>query len=496
VRGFRQSLKWAFVGNWGERAIGTVFTFVLAALLGPRDFGLVAMALIYVAFLQLFLEQGISTAIIQRERLDREHIDSAFWLNLVWCVALAAGSVLAAGWWAGANHAPALERVIEVLSLLLVIDGLAIVQIALLQREMRFKTIAVQSNVSWLAGGVVGLVLALSGAGVWALVAQQLVIRAMMLVIAWAVSGWFPRLRFSLSHARELLGYSANVFVANVGGFVNRRADALLLGLFFGPAAVGLYRLADRLVDNVLELAMRPIGVVSLPVFSRLQNDPEGLRRSVATCLRTTLLATLPVMLVLASCSDYVLAVIGPEWKPAADALKLLCVVGIAKGFVFFTGPLLFAVSRPRFRAIMLWVLGAVSAAVVVAVGSALDDSAVDDQLVGMAASRALLFVLVFVPINVAIIVHLTGLRVRELLPGVPAPLASGLAAFGGVTGVAATGVLDGLRPLPALVVAGTLASVLAVVVLVLLDARVRGELSALWNRLWRRSPAAVGTSS
>jgi O-antigen/teichoic acid export membrane protein len=492
VRGFRQSLKWAFVGNWGERAIGTVFTFLLAALLGPHDFGLVAMALIYIAFLQLFLEQGISTAIIQRERLDREHLDSAFWLNLVWCAVLAAGSFLAAGWWAGVNNAPELERVVEVLSLLLLIDGLAIVQIALLQREMRFKTLAVQANVSWFAGGAVGLVLALTGAGVWALVAQQLVVRASMLVIAWAASRWYPRLHASVAHARELLGFSANVFVANIGGFVNRRADALLIGLFFGPTAVGLYRLADRLVDNVLELTMRPIGVVSLPVFSRLQNDVAGLRQSVASCLRTTVLATLPVMLVLAACSDYVLALLGEEWQPAADALKLLCVVGIAKGFVFFTGPLLFAVGRPRFRAIMLWVLGAISAAVVVAVGSALDDSAIEDQIVGMAASRALLFMLVFVPINVAIIVHLTGLRVRELLPGVPAPLASGLAALAAGTALTATGVLDGLRPLPALVVAGAVTASLAAGVLVLLDARVRGELSALRTRLSRRSPAAA----
>jgi polysaccharide transporter, PST family len=164
VLGFRQSLKWAFVGNWDERAIGTVFTFLLAALLGPHAFGLVAMALIYIAFLQPFLEQGISTAVIQREQLDRDHLDSAFWLNLVWCAAPTTASFLAAGWWASVNNAPELVRLAEVLSLLLLIDGLAIVQIALLEREMRFKTLAVQASVSWFAGGAVGLVLALTGA--------------------------------------------------------------------------------------------------------------------------------------------------------------------------------------------------------------------------------------------------------------------------------------------------------------------------------------------
>jgi PST family polysaccharide transporter len=469
--------------NWGQRGIATMFTFVLAAILGPRNFGIVAIALIYIVLIQGLLEQGLSTAIIQREDLEPEHLDSAFWMNLGWCLVLAGVSVAASGWWADANNIPELASVIVVLSLLLPIQGLTIVQQALLQRESRFKEMGLAMNVAALVGGAFGLVLALTGAGVWALVAQQLSTELTALVLMWVVSDWTPRIRFSRSHAKALLGFSTNVFVANLAGFVNRRADALLMGLFFGPVVVGIYRLADRIVDLLLELTMRPVGLVSLPHFSRLQNDPERLREAVAACLRATLLLTVPALLVLAACSEQVLGLLGAEWVPGADALKLLCIVGIAKGLVFFTGPLLFAVARARFRAIMLWILAVLSAATVVWVGTALAGSSTGDQLFGMALSRALLFVAVFIPVNMVIIWRLTGLSLRDLAPAMPAPVLAGVAALAAAAAIRRTGVLDLLAPFPALVLVGVAACGAAAAVLLLLEPRVREELFALRHR-------------
>ena len=490
-RSFRDSLKWAFVMNWGQRGIATAFTFVLAALLGPTDFGLVAMALAFVALIQVVLEQGISTAIIQRDELDDEHLDSAFWLNLGWCLLLAAVTAGLSGWWAAANDAPDLRNVLLALSGLLLIWGLMIVQMSLLQRETRFRELAVSWNVGALVGGVLGVVLAVLGAGVWAFVAQQLAMDFVALVLMWVAAKWRPHARFSWPHARELVGFSANVFVANLGGFVTRRADTLLMGLFFGPTAVGLYRLADRIVDLVLEFTMRPVGLIALPHFSRLQNDPEGLRESVQKCLRATLVIAMPALLVVAATSDYVLALLGDEWLPAADVLSLLCVVGIVKGLVFFTGPLLFAVARPLLRAAVLWVLGALSAATVVLVGLWLSGSSLDDQIFGMAASRVLLCLVAILPINLVLLARFGGLRVRSLLPALPGPLGAGLAAFA-VAGVfQATGLLDGLAPLLAALVAIGSAGAAALATLLALDAEARSELRSLRALLSRRGGSA-----
>jgi PST family polysaccharide transporter len=473
-RTFLGALKWAFAMNWGQRALGAVFTFVLAALLGPHDFGVVAIALVYITLVHVFLEQGFATALIQREDLEPEHLDSAFWLNVVWCLALAGATVALSGWWADVNGAPILRDVISVLSLVLVIEGLNIVQQAYLQRKAQFKKLAIRTNVAALVGGVAGIALALAGGGVWALVVQQLAMDATALVLIWILSPWRPGLRFSRRHARDLLGFSSHVFVANLGGFVNRRADALLIGVFFGPVVVGIYRLADRFVDLLLDLTMRPVSLISLPLFSRLQQDRENLRAAVETCLRLTLVVGVPALLVLAACSDFLLAVIGPEWEAGADALKLLAVAGLAKAIISFTGPLLFAVGRPAFRAIMLWLLGAASAAAVVGIASLLQSASEERQIFGVAASRALLFLVVFVPINLVVIEWLTGLRLRAFMAMTPAPVAAGGAAIAVVWLLQEATAIESIPPLAGLAIAAFVAAGTAAATLFSLDARFR----------------------
>jgi O-antigen/teichoic acid export membrane protein len=496
TRSFSSSLRWAFAMTWGDRALSTAFTVLLAAILGPYDFGVVALALIYITVVQLVLEGGVQTALVQREDVDDEHLSSAFWLNLAWCLALAGVSVAVAPLWARVNDVPELTDVVRVLSLMLVFTGLSVVQLAILQRAMNFRALAIRENAAVLVGGVVGLVLALRGAGVWALVGQQLGFAGTQLVLIWAMSSWRPRLRFSLTHARQLVGFSSGVFLANLGGFLNRRADALLIGIFFSPTAVGLYRLAEQFVDGILELTMRPLGHVSLPYFSRLQNDLPALRRAVVGNFRLSLTVTIPPMLVLAACSGYLFAVIGDAWLDAGRVLQLLVFVGIGKAVVFFTGPLLFALARPHLRAVMLWVLAVLSAGTVAVVGAALAGADVADQAAGMAGSRALFFLLLVVPVNIAVVCRVTGLGVRSFLPSVPIPVVAGLAGVGVVEGLALAGVLGALAPLPALLVAGASSGLAATVVLFSLDREARALARPLLRLAGRRSAGAAAEAS
>ena len=477
--------------SWGERALGALFMFVLAAILGPRDFGVVAIALIYITLAHVFLEQGFSTALIQREDLEPEHLQAAFWLNLALCVVLVGITVAVSGWWAEVNGAPELREVLSVLSLMLVIEGLAIVPEAHLQRNAQFKRLAVLANAAALVGGVLGVVLALAGAGVWALVAQQLATGATALVLIWALSGWRPHLRFSRRHARDLLGFSAHVFAANLGGFVNRRSDALLVGVFFGPVVVGIYRLADRFVDLVLELTTRPVGMIALPLFSRIRAERDQLAGAVETFLRVTSVAAIPALLLVAACSDFLLAVIGSEWEVGADALKLLAAVGVGKAVIAFTGPLLFAVGRPAFRAVMLWTLGAASAAAVVVAAALLRSASQERQLVGVSASRALLFLLVFVPINLFVVSRITGLGPRSFLRLTTAPAAAGAAAIAVVVLLREATAIESIPPAAGLAVAALVGGIAAVGTLLALDGR-----SRQYARDLRRGLAAMRTAA
>jgi PST family polysaccharide transporter len=474
--------------NWGQRGLATVVSLAIATIVGPRAYGVVAMALIYIAFMQLWLEQGISTAIIQRADLEPEHLDSAFWLNLGWCVLLAGISVAMSGWWAHVNHVHQLQMVITVLSLWLVLQGLTIVQQSILQRELKFKKLALRSNLASLFGAAAGIVLALKGFGVWAIVCQQLATSTVSVALLWTISNWTPRLRFSPSHARQLLGFSSQVFVGNLGVFVNRRVDALLLGIFFGPVAVGLYRLADRLIESVLALASRPVQLFSLPEFSRHQRSPEALRRSVYSCMRMTMLTTVPPMLVIAACSNFIVDALGSHWRPAAGALQLLALVGISKALILFTGPLLFAVAKPYLRVFMVWFFAAVSAGTFTVVALLLEGSSTKSQVLGMAASRAGLFVLVFIPVNLLLIAHVADMPLRGILPVLRSPFLSGAAAGVAVLALKATGALDSVVPVVGLGATLPLAVATATATLLALEPGVRataaGSLRALRLRL------------
>jgi O-antigen/teichoic acid export membrane protein len=485
--GVRSSLRWAFLMSSGQRAIGMVATFVLAALLGPHAFGIVSMALVVVIFMQVFVEQGMSTAVVQRGELKRAHLDAAFWMTVVWCLLLAALVVGLSGWWAGVNDQPQLVEVTRVLAILLPIWGLSVVQTAVLQRKMEFKRLALRTSVAAILGAVVGVTLAVLGFGVWSLVAQELSTAVVSLALLWALSGWLPRLRFSRSHARDLLSFSIYAFLGNLGSFLGRRSDILMIGLFMGPTVVGIYRLADRTVDGIVAVTTRPVQLVSLPHFSRLQGDRRALQQAVGSALRLTSITNVPTLLILVACADFLIPLMGDRWAAGATALKLLALVGIAKAVILFTGPVLYAVSRPQIRTAMVWVLAAFSATAFAVVGLSLRHQPTHDQIVGIAGSRAILFVLLFIPVNLAIVARCTGLAVGPLVKPFVVPTLAGLLAVGVVAGLESTGFLDALPGGVALVVAGAAAVLVAGGTLLLLDPEIRARAARLRHRVLSR---------
>lgn len=488
-RRFSSALKWAFVMNSGMRVTGLVTTFVLAGILGPFDFGLASMAMVYIAILQVFLDAGVSAAVIQREQLEERHLDSAFWMMLAWCALLAGLAFGTAGIWAQVNGEPDLKPVIQVLSIWLVIMGLTIIQQAILRREMRFKPLAVRANVGALAGAGAGIGLAVAGYGVWALVAEQIVTALVGLVLLWAISDWRPGFRFSRRHARDLLGFSVQGLLGDLGGYIGRRADYLLIGIFLGPTVVGLYRLADRLVDGVLSVTTTPVGTVSLSHFSRLQGDAPGLRRAVLGSVRATSLMNVPALLLLSGCATAVTGLLGSQWLPASDALKILAVVGIAKALTILVSPLLYALGRLRWRLLVIWSLTAVSIGAFAITGLALQDEPIGAQVIWTAASRGILFALVFVPVSLVVLSRFGGVRLGELGQAFVGP---GIAGFGGglvAFALSDSGVLDHLPAIVTLLVALTVGGGVTLGLLIALDETVRTRVARIVQRVRRRTP-------
>ncbi len=472
------------MGNIGDRAISSLVTFVLAGILGPRDFGTVSIALIYVNFMQMFLEQGLAAALIQKKDLEPEHCDAVFWMNLTMSLSFVGLTILISGWWARINHAPDLARLLSVLSLCIPIEGLSIVQGAMARREMNFKILTIRSNVSVVIGGVMGLLMAVGGLGAWALVGQQLARDLSAMLLLWKLGHWRPRLEFSWRHLKDLLSFSLHSFVGGLGVFVDMQSSSILLGLLFGPVAVGLYRLADRLMGAVVSIATTSIQGVSLPEFSRLQDQPEELRKSALSCIRLSSTVTVPALVGMAAVSGPLMATLGPKWVPATDVLKILCVQGMIFALSFFTGPLLTALGHPKRNAQLEWARAAVGMLFLVGGGLLLRNAPVDWQVSGIALARAIPNVFFVTPVFLYLLMHFAKVSFVDLVTAVANPALASLGIAASIFLFKLSGVLAFTKPVILLSIESCVGGIVGLVILLILDKQIREMARGIANRV------------
>lgn len=473
-RSFLNAIKWAYTASWGERAFSAVFMFILAALLGPRDFGVLSIALTYILFLQMFLDQGLATALVQRKDLKQEHLDAVFWLDLILSFVLVSLSIMFSRWWAKLNHAPEAASVISAISVSIVIEALSVVQKSLLRRTMDFKSLSIRTNASVVLSGVVGIGMAFAGFRVWSLVGQQIVRDFSALVLLWKLSSWRPRAEFSWRHLRELMGFSIPNFTAQLANFADGQASSILLGLLFGPLALGLYRLADRFVNCIVVMATSSIQAVSLPEFSRLQERPSQLRQSALACLRLSAALTLPALAGLAAVSDSLMTTVGAQWEPASDVLKILCAAGMCIIFAYFTGPLLQALARTRQLAVLEWARTAVGVLLIVAAGLAVRHGPVSSQLMAMGLARLVTSALIVTPVFLYILVRFTGISFLVMASSLFPSLAAACSVTGAVVLFRWLRILTTTKAATQLILEITIAGVVGMITLLALDTQLR----------------------
>lgn len=344
-----RGLTWTLIDTWGSQLLALVIFIVLARLLTAADFGLVALAAVFIFFAQLIVDQGLGDALIQRRSLTRSNIDTAFWVSMATGTMLTVVGLLLAAPIATLLNEPRLEPILRVLSLTFVLAALNSIQMALLRREMAFRSLAVRRLVAVAAGGAVGITLALLGYGVWALVAQQLTNAAVSVVMLWRASPWRPRREVSLSDFRDLLGFGINVLAGDVLHFFSRHMDNLLIGIFMGTVPLGFYAVAYRILDTSQALLVNAARKLAFPVFSRLQNDPERLRRAYARAARGLSVIFLPGYIGLALVAqEAIVLIFGQRWAESAPVAAILFLIGPVLTVQLFSGAVLNAVGHPE----------------------------------------------------------------------------------------------------------------------------------------------------
>ncbi len=348
-----QGVLWSILQNWGSQAGSLIVFLILARLLTPEDFGLLSLANVFLALMNIFLEQGFTSALIQRETLDPEHLDTAFWTQVITGVLLTLISFILAEAIANMFHQPLLIPIIKYFSFLFIINSFGHVFQGILRRELNFKIMAIRSLIAIFISGILAIFFACLGFGVWSLVIQQFVFESVIVLVMWKAVNWRPKFRFSYPHFQDLFNFSIYVLLFQFINFFERKSDNLLIGYFLGEIALGYYTIAYRILEVMIQLLVGTINQVALPTFSRLQKESDAFRQAFLQAIQFTSLIAFPTFLGLLTLTpEIIITLFGKQWIPSIPVLKILTFMGILSALSYFNWSVFLALGKPYLR---LW---------------------------------------------------------------------------------------------------------------------------------------------
>ncbi|VAX37550.1 hypothetical protein MNBD_UNCLBAC01-1942 [hydrothermal vent metagenome] len=319
-----------------------IVTVILTRVLSPDDFGVIAMITVFIGFAMIFSEMGISGALIQKQDITEEHLSSAFWLNIIFGVAIMGIFILCAPLIASFYEKPMLIPLVRVMSFSFFIGAFTVVQKALFQKKMNFKQLSIAECSSAFISGIIGIICAWKGFNVWTLVIQMLVYIFLVTVILWFYSDWKPKFIYSKKSIREIFHFSANMTSFNILNYFARNVDYLLIGKFLGAEALGFYTLAYKLMIYPLQYISWSIESVMFPAFSKIQRDHHQVGINYIRMVKAISFVTFPMMVGLfAVAHDFVFLVYGSKWEPVAKLLQILCVCGLVQSIGTTVGTIL-----------------------------------------------------------------------------------------------------------------------------------------------------------
>lgn len=339
---------WVFAIRMVERVLNFGSLMVLARILAPEDFGVMAIGLIAIETLELFSDPGFKQALVQRAGDIDEFLDTA------WTVGIGRGFLLGAillavaplvGAFFASTEAVVLLRVLAISP---VVKGFTNSYIVFFARELEFDKGFYLHSGGAVVQALVAVVVALGGGGIWALVAGLLAGNSARVVLSFLLIERSPRLRFSSPHFDELFAFGRWILGSRIVVFLSTQGDDLLVGKLLGTEPLGFYRLAYRISNAPATEIAHLISTVTFPAYAKLQNDVSRLRRAfLQTFELTTVVSFLVGGLILVFADDLVGLVLGPQWAVAVPLVRVLAVYGVMRSMGASFGPVFQALGRP-----------------------------------------------------------------------------------------------------------------------------------------------------
>lgn len=323
-------LFWSFFERIGQQGIQFFIAVLLARLLLPEQFGLIAMLAIFMAVAQSFVDSGFGSALIQKQ--DATHLDecSIFYFNIL-VGFLAAGLLfLAAPWIAAFYEIPLLTPLARVLSLNLIINAFGVIHSTLLTKRIDFKAQMKVSVIAAVLSGSIGVAMAYRGYGVWSLVAQSIASNVFQTVLLWFFLPWRPSWMFSWVSLRSMFPFGSKLLFSGLLDTIYNNLYLVVIGKMFSATDLGYYTRAEQTQRFPVVNLSSSVGRVTFPVFSSMQDDRARLKRGARKALSSLAMVNFPLMIGLAVVAKpLVLVLLTDKWLPCVPYLQLLCVVGL-----------------------------------------------------------------------------------------------------------------------------------------------------------------------
>jgi len=319
-----------------RQVLHIAFIAVLARILDPTHFGLLAMVTAITAFLQVFTILGLDIATIQKKEVSWRQVSTLFWINLAIGIVLAAICAAASPLIAWLYNTPELVNINLWCSLGFIFGAAGIQHRAILTRRMHFGYLGTGELLGMAGGGALGIAMAVKGFGVYALVGQLLAGSLVTTLASWIFTRWTPGLPKRDKAIWEMLGFGGHLTATNMVNYFSRNLDNVLIGWYWGPHHLALYTKAYSLVLLPIQQIIQPINRVAIPVLSKLQNDPERFISHYKKGMQLILTASMPIAaLSIVSADKIVLIILGEKWM---DSVAIFRALGLA-AFLGTTGP-------------------------------------------------------------------------------------------------------------------------------------------------------------
>ena len=318
---------WRFAERCGAQFVSFIVSIVLARILAPEDYGTIALVTVFTTILQVFVDSGLGTALIQKKDADDLDFSSVFYFNFIICLILYVGIFIAAPYIAIFYNDATLIPVIRVLSLTIVISGVKGIQQAYVSRNMLFKKFFFSTIGGTIFSAFLGVGMACAGFGVWALVAQQLSNTTIDKLILWITVKWRPKKKFSWNRLKELLTFGWKLLVSSLLDTAYNNLRNLIIGKMYSSADLAFYNQGDKFPKVIVTNINTSIDSVLLPTMSNAQDDREHVKQMTRRAIKTSTYVMAPLMMWLAFCAEPIVRIVLTEkWLSCVPFLRIFCI--------------------------------------------------------------------------------------------------------------------------------------------------------------------------